>query len=597
MQHGATMSFAWQAVTPSSAVATTVWSPELADELARYLRTAREYLAADRPQDAVATWEAALHDVPTIPAPRRQAIVQLIRDTVYACARRELQAARFDLRAAAAWLERGLRTLESEDEVEHRRAVRAYAWLLHLRGQAEAALPYYQMSASRSRPDADDMYGQYLARLQTAVAPSLAISSSVGRLGHMPPRADLFRHPLAAPAWHRLQALETLLRGDAGGALYLFPGPDSPALPKPWALEGALLAAMCGRWSIALQYYRRALDRRGLAVLAKDDLHRSVFLAVALRCGRDAETDAVEQIVMTQQLPARPPTGVFTSSAGYRTWAAEVQWRQRRLWVRRALQELTANDDVVGKAVSLEHDFSRYAELRRSLNTIVRLQPQALTSRWLDVWLACTAAPSAAAAPHMKLLRDSVPSDDSAHHIVRLSVLAAERFGDPEHVVARLHLLLHRFPEDAWGVARWRAWMTKLADAAIVEGRFKQALFQYVSLLLYVPDDVVGWRGCADVLELMGENARAEDCRRQAQLISQGAEKSSQPPDDRHVELDILYHLLTDYEEPTPATAGFPFRETALRRAIVESLRAPDVYLRILLERWAKGPTNFPTAG
>ena len=47
-----------------------------------------------------------------------------------------------------------LRTLESEDEVEHRRAVRAYAWLLHLRGQAEAALPYYQMSASRSRPDA-----------------------------------------------------------------------------------------------------------------------------------------------------------------------------------------------------------------------------------------------------------------------------------------------------------------------------------------------------------------------------------------------------------------------------------------------------------
>lgn len=582
---------------------TAVWSPELADALAKYVGAAQEYLDAGRPENAVNTLEAALLDVPGIPAPRRQAIAGFIRDTVYACARRALQASVPDMRAASAWLERALRTPERGDETEHRNAVRAYAWLLHLAGKSEVAVPYYRLASAPPGADADDLYGQQLAQLQEGVPPASTRSTPTPRASgtRTEPSATVARspHPLSDLAWRRLRGLKTLFLGHADRALRVFPGPDSPALPRAWALEGALLAALCTRWSVALQFYRRALGGRGFGGLAADDLHRFVFLAVAMRCGGGADTAAVEELVMSQRLPARPPRGMFASLAAYRSWADAMRRWQHRLWVRRALQELAADDDVRHGDAPGKADDSRgdLAGLRRSLRVMMRLQPHVPTSRWFGVWLASTAAPSGAIVPRAKLLRDSLAFDGSARHVLQLSVLAAERFGGADDVVTRLNRLLQRFPHDGWGLARWRAWMTKLADEAVAEGLFKQALFQYVSLVLYLPDDADGWRGCAKVLELMGDDTRAGDCRRQAARADARIPKAPHPADDRHMELDILRKLLDDANESAPAAAGFPFSEAVLRRAIRASLRAPDVYLRVLLERWAAGPTNFPRVG
>lgn len=301
-----------------------------------------------------------------------------------------------------------------------------------------------------------------------------------------------------------------------------------------------------------------------------------------------------------RRLPAssgRPRTtarGLFADAQTYRKWAHAVRRWQQCLLVHDALRVLTAGDKD---------------RLRQSLHAIVRVQKSAPVARWLRVWLACTGGLGGAAMERKRLLRESVAADDNPRHVLRLSVLAAERFGSPEEVVGRLNRLLQRFPDDEFGLARWRMWMVKLANKALDEGRFKQALLQYVSLILYLPDEPDGWAGCAKVLELMDEDKRAADCWRQALQAGKKARErwrrgngtairaalEEASDDEGRVELDILRNLLV--EPGSVPTADFPFTDDVLRNALMRSLHAPDVYVRFLLERWAEGPTSRASSG
>src|SRR5690606_23637593 len=134
-------------------------------------------------------------------------------------------------------------------------------------------------------------------------------------------------HHLAGAAWRRLRAMDMLLGGDAAGALAAFPGADTPALPRAWALEGALLAAACSRWSTSLQYYRRALGAEGFSGLPPGGLHRFVFLAAVLEASGEPEAADLVAWVTALRLPARPPRALFPDAAAYRAWAAAVRRR------------------------------------------------------------------------------------------------------------------------------------------------------------------------------------------------------------------------------------------------------------------------------
>jgi len=595
MSRSAALSFAWPAVTPSSRTV-SVWSPERSGELESYLAAAREHMAAGRPEDAVDSLEAALHCLPGMPVPRREAIVKLIHDTAYAGARRALQAPVPDLETARSWLQRIMPTVGLADDRRRRDALRTYGLLLHLSGRPREALPYYRAAFSADERDSGTAcaYGEALARLQMA-ASSAAMSDGVSASPYSSLH-EMFRAALARPvegdalseaAWRRLAAMDMLLRGDAAGALAVFPGVHAPSLPRTWALEGALLGALCARWPISMQYYRRALAGEGPDGLRASDVHRFVLLAAALECIAELDPAEAEALVLAPWLPARPPRSVFPDAAAYRAWADHVRRRQHGLWIRRALRALPGGD---------------HTRLRRSLRAIVRLQPRSATSRWIGVWLACTAPSSGAAVHRARSLKDSAADDGSPHHLLRLSALAAERFGAAEEVVTRLSRLLQRFPRDPWGLARWRAWMLKLADEAVGEGRFRQALSQYASLVLYAPDDAEGWLGCAAMWELMGDDARAADCRRQARRANKlkahrAGPGSESVTDEQQVLTDILRELLAEPSEDPPAAAALPISKRALLRAVADSLRSPDVYLRVLLERWAGGATNLPSVG
>lgn len=619
MQQRNVLSFAWRAVTPAASVTSTVWSPELVDLLDGYLTAAREHLSAGRIEEAVNTWEAALHDVPGIPAPRRESIRRLIRDTVYVCVRRALLAPAPDVQSAMEWLQRVMRTSNYSYDTEYRDILHTCGLLLHVAGRPREALDYYRLASMGDEPESGlptpdaptsaQLYGRILARLQIAsvggttggtdaligdmatpmTTPTVTLmdTSTTSRppktTGTARPGRD---HPLCPAAWRRLHAMDLLLHGDVVQALTAFPPPDTPALPQSWALEGALLAALCAHWRTSLHYYRRALGTRGISGLAAAGLHRFVFLAVALQCADQADMSDIEELVMAERLPLRPPRGMFANLAVYRAWVNAVRRWQYRLWVRQALQELPDGDD---------------RRLRTSLRAMMQLQPHSSSARWLRVWLAATAAPSGATMHRMQPLRDSAAPDGSPRHLLRLAVLAAERFGGPESVIVRLNRLLEHFPDDSWGLSRWREWMLKLAEEAIADGRFKQALFQYASLLLYLPDDVDGWKGCVRVLELLGDDERAEDCRRQVKQAGRLSRKRSgrgtPASGQQQIELDILRELLEEPLQASAAVPDFPFSDVTLRRAVWASLRSSDVYLRVLLERWAAGPTNFPNVG
>lgn len=618
------MSFPWRAVAPTTSATTTFWSPELLDTLDRYLAAARDYLAAGRVERAVAVLEAALADVPGIPAPRRQTIRRLIRETVCASARRALRGPVPDQKSAMQWLQRALRSAEGSDDDGHADVLQTYGLLLHLSADLRGAVQYYTAASEVGGPTASTDYGNALARLQTAWATPQTVGAAVDD-GRPTTWSAEHIHPLHGMAWRRLRAMTAVYHGGVRRAVSVFPGPDTPKLPRAWALEGALLAAMSADWTTSLQFYRRALDSQGFSGIPSDGLHRLVFVAVAWECvkraampntnsplqsskgelptnpaspnGQDASERTtlsdIEKLVMAERLPQRPPTGMSgisgtsgmsVSSSAYRAWVGEIRGWQQRLWIRHALQQLPDGNDE---------------ELRRSLRALMQLRPGGDLARWIGVWLACTAGLPGTS----RLLHDSHAGPGNPRHVMQLSVLAAEKLGHQEHVIDRLNLLLRRYPDDRWGLSRWREWMMKLADEATAEGRYKQALFQYVSLTLYLPDDADGWNGCARVLELMGDDARAEDCRQEAKRVQRLSRKSrtrelSGAGDSQHrPELAILEALLADPDHDPAAGADFPFSNALLRQAVWESLQAPDVYLRALLARWAGGPTSFPNVG
>lgn len=371
-----------------------------------------------------------------------------------------------------------------------------------------------------------------------------------------------------------------------------FPRPDAAGLPTAWALAGGVLAALARRWRDSVVYFRRALAAGVRVDTPAYDLHRFVFVAAAFQCaacGDPIERDAAAAFVMAQRLPVRRPRGLFVDAAAYARWAAAVRRWQQRLWLRQAMRDMSSGDA---------------RRLRRTLSALARVQPHTDLARRIRLWLACTGTVGGAASRRAYWLRRSAAAEDSPRHLWRLSVLAAERFGGAPDVVERLHQLLERFPDDAWGLARWRTWMMKLAQQAVEQGRFKQALFQYVSLILRLPDDRDGWAGCAQVLQLMDEEERAADCWRQARLLEKRTRRrtsesvgcgGTSPADDGQVQLDILRKLLAEPDEIL--AADFPFAEAVLRRAVLQSLHEPDAYLPFLLKRWAEGSTSLATSG
>lgn len=611
MSRNPSLEFAWPAVTPRAAAA--AWSRELSARLEQYLAAAREHLAAGRLAEAVAAWQGALRDVPGMPVPRRDAIARLITDTAFACARRALQQPEPDTAAALAWLERVLAWDGLLDEAGRREALQAYALLVHWSGRPDDALPYYRAASAGDRDassglegrrgldawhelDAACAYGATLARLQVAAGGGSAgaADGAAGVAPEAPRPAD--DHHLAGAAWRRLRAMDMLLGGDAAGALAAFPGADTPALPRAWALEGALLAAACSRWSTSLQYYRRALGAEGFSGLPPGGLHRFVFLAAVLEGSGEPEAADLDAWVTALRLPARPPRALFPDAAAYRAWAAAVRRRQLRLWAQRALWELKERQDEPDGGAGAVGE-----RLRRSLYAVVRWHSRSAAARWLRVWLPCAGPRAGAGVRRRRRLRDSAAPDGAPLHLLQLSVLAAERFGGPEDVVARLNRLLRKFPRNAWGLARWRTWMLRLADEAVRDGRFRQALFQYVSLVLYAPDDAEGWLGCAAMWGMLGEDARAADCRREARRALKasrlGAGGPGPAPGDGAVLRGILEALLEEALGEDGPVPELPVAKAMLVRAVAASLRRPDVYLRFLLERWAGGPMSLASAG
>ena len=550
----------------SAAPSSAAWSAEIA-RAAPYLEKARWHWAAGRLKEAVAAWEAALRDVPGLLAPRRQEIAGRIRTASYEGARRAVQGQEPDLRTAAAWLACWLRHADGAEERERLRVRQLYAVVLHLAGERGEALRCYEeleaapRGAAPARDGVDWRYGATLLRLQQLAPPARAGRSGSAPPGTLPARA----------AWARLHAFEALASGDVGRAAAAFPAPSEAGLPGAWALAGGLLAALAGRWEDSIAYFELARSTGALDDGPAGDLPRLIFVAAALqRAAAGAPlSPEVEAFAMSLRLPARPPRGAVRDAASYARWAAAVRRWQQQLWVRRALQELTVGD---------------VESLRSTLRAVARRRPHASLSRWIRVWLACTGSVGEEAMDRSYWLQRSRPSTDAPRHLWRLAVLAAERFGMPADVVERLHQLLERFPDDEWALARWRSWMLKLAEDAFSEGRFKQALLQYVSLILYLPDDPDGWEGCAQMLELMDMGERANDCRRQARAA---ASKARRVPklDDEQVKRNILQQLLA---EPLPVSKpSFPFALAALRRAALQTLHEPDGYLRSELERWA----------
>src|SRR5690606_4944296 len=110
---------------------------------------------------------------------------------------------------------------------------------------------------------------------------------------------------------------------------------------------------------------------------------------------------------------------------------------------------------------------------------------------------------------------------------LRLSVWVSERFGTAAQAVGELNRLLERVPDDPWGLERWKRWMMRLGREAMAQGRLRQALMQFVSLLLRCPDDADAWRGCARVHAELGNADRAADCLAEAERLERLAARQS----------------------------------------------------------------------
>ncbi len=168
------------------------------------------------------------------------------------------------------------------------------------RRKPREAVRYYDEAVRIGRPPMEEMdgasgpardYAKQLARLQMramqqdAASRQLATSSP----GVVPsvepddehrkaPRVASFGPSLAKAAWARLTRWSRCWPGTYCRRQLFFLHRTRPGLPRTWALEGALLAAMASRWRTSLQYYRAALAGNGKDAIFADALHRYVFI-------------------------------------------------------------------------------------------------------------------------------------------------------------------------------------------------------------------------------------------------------------------------------------------------------------------------------
>lgn len=667
----------WKDLVPAWPVQTVWWSAEQLRELEEYMRRAEASRRRGQWEDAVSQWEEALARLPDIPEPRRRQLQRHIRETLEQTARAALERPSPDGRVPAGTVSHGpspdgrvpdgpgldrsaLDWSASDLRLARRcleRAARStddpgvfvpLGLLLHLTGKPAEALEWYDRletadPAARGDFGRSLVYARRLAQLQLAVARRHGATAALTDLTETEAWRREGLHPLEVCAWRRLAALAALAAGDAGRALDRFPSPDHPDLPAAWALEGALVAALQGDWPRCLAYCRRA-QREGASLTGEPHLY--VFAAAWLSAddGR-TQGDALAQDVPfpAASLRERAPRHLFTDDTQYRAWRRHFLRWQYRWWLYRARAALERGDDRA---------------LQQSLAAATRLLPKARLSRAIDAWRACayggssvgpsagsSAGPSArlsagGSAPSKGLARgrdgrgvarDGLGADSPA--FLRVAVWSAERYGTPADVVRELNRLLEREPGDPWGLARWKGWMMRLGQEAMAQGRWRQALLQFVSLLLRLPDDEDGWRWCGRLHAELGNAARARDCLSHAERLAkarsrgwgqrpmkaprpaEGIAFSGSPSgpgrpdrsDDRSVgapegQHEVEYGLLRDllYEvgdEPAAAVPPFAFSKRALLQAVWTSVRSADAYLEFLLKEWVRKAGSRDSAG
>jgi|GEM_PF-3091898 len=614
--------------------------------LEEFLRRAEDCQRRGRWEEAVRHWEEALRRLPDMPEPRRRQVAGYIREALEEAARSALHHPSPDFKAARRHLEHAARVAGNPDILV------PLGWVVHLMGEPAVALRWYERAAAAGDAPRALAYARQLAELQVAVAGASALRRNGperpfrGRAAQewtapgwdaapLPLKAsapavgkDPAPQPLETAAWRRLAALAALAAGDAAGALARFPDPGEPVLPGVWALEGALLAALSGDWAACLAYYRRA-QRQG-QILARDP-HPYVFAAAWL-CGDEGKGDGVP--FPATAIRERAPKQLFVDGAQYRAWRRQFLRWQYRWWLARARAALARRDD---------------AALQESLAAATRLFPKERLSRALQAWLACAYG---GARPPDAFLEDGrgPGKDPEPLAFVRLRVWMAERFAAPADVVRQLNRLLEEFPHDAWGLARWKRWMIQLGQEAMAQGRWRQALLQFVSLLLRLPEDEDGWRWCGRLHAELGNASRAADCLAQAervggrgrralrspaaqgeagpdaapgtpvstsgqqlgaggqrvsavgQRVSVGGQRVSAagqpvpavgPPvsagSREDVEYGLLEELLTERgEDEAAAVLPCVFSPKALTKAVWDSVRQGDAYLEFLLNTWVR---------
>ncbi len=601
----------WQELVPSWPARPAWWSSERLRLLEEYTRRADDRRRRGDLAGAVSLWEEALRRLPDMPQPRRVQLIKEIHHALLQAARMAINGAAPDRagarRAAARYLEHAARTA-CDDAV-----LLPLGILVHVSGDPAGALGWYERAVRAGAAAAPLGYARRLAQLQVAAERGDWRSSGVMAGGWGAAACEPFaagagwdRHPLAAAAWRRLAALGALAAGDVPGALSRFPGPGHEGLPARWAMEGALIAALAGEWPACLAYCRRAQEL-GAAVTGEPYVY--VFAAAWLRTDAGRGQGAPFPVAALRD---RAPRHLFADDAQYREWRRQLVRWQCRWWLARAREAIERGDD---RAV------------RESLAAAVGLMPGTRLARAIDVWVACAygGVPPAKAA-----VAELVEGDVSPAYL-RLAAWAWERFGGPADVVRELSRLLERCPQDAWGLARWKQWMTRLGEQAMAQGRYRQALLQFASLLLYLPDDADGWRWCGRIHAELGDKKRARDCfaqanrsgsmggrRAQARMArmappATGTSRASAAPATSPAavapgfriagggeppEYGILAALIdAAAAAPLPAAAPCAFSPSALLQAVWASVRAPDAYLEFLIETWARNPVSLASAG
>lgn len=599
------MAIKWrELVSPWSPQQPFLWTAEHLRRLDGYVQRAQEYLESGEVEQAVAAWEEALASLPEIPAPRRQALCRRLEEGLHTLARAALRSTPPDLARAIDYLERAARWDGNSETCQ------VLGLLHHLRGDLSTAREWYRRAEAEASPTWELVYGQALALLQdlfsprssrSDAGPAAAVLSRLGDLGldyrRLLPHTSRedpsgggspAQDDFAAAAWQRLGAMTALVCQAPAQAFQRFPATSGEGLPREWALEGALLAALQGAWDQCLAYYRVALSH---TPSFPHQLHSYVLLTALAEAA-----DASFPIPVTALPPSDPPRDWFIHEEHYAPWRRRVlRWRYRQE-LARARAALTRGDE---------------AELRRALEAALGWRPDAPRSRLLALWMACAYGGRHEDGDHQA--RDGLAAtewpEEKSRALQRLAVWVAERFGTDEDVISRLNRLLNDHPQDPWGLRRWKSWMWRLGQEALAQEKHEQALLQFVSLLMYLPDDADGWLGCSQALSAMGDQKRASHCAAEARRLRQ--QMAARPEAVAHrapvstVEYELLGDLLAEpfpEEEESSLPSSFresscPFHPALVQGVLQESFRAPDIYLQFLVERWAASPNNSFTDG